>query len=265
MAKIFVKFNTAVIREVELVKDETTFGRKEGNDIVIDNQAISGNHGKIVKEGDQYFIEDLNSTNGTYLNGHKIKKNLLKNKDQVSIARHILEFISDNSTVPDTEKNNTPISHHKEVDIKVPEKEIPKEPFINPEPVKKTSSPLEDPKPNSGESPQISSTAPATIKILAGNVNNQTEVKLKDSLTYIGTSEQALIKIKGLFAPSLAAVISKRPDGYFLKAVKAGYPKVNGIEISEQILLENGVQIEAGSTTMVFFSGAKKPSENKDS
>ena len=54
MAKIFIKFNAAVIKEIELTKNETTFGRKPNNDIVIDNPAISGFHGKIVKDGDAY-------------------------------------------------------------------------------------------------------------------------------------------------------------------------------------------------------------------
>jgi len=88
-------------------------------------------------------------------------------------------------------------------------------------------------------------------------VNGQLEVPLKDLVTYVGTTNQAQIKIKGFLAPSIAAAISRRPDGYFLKAVKAGYPKVNGNAIQEQVLLENGAMIEVGGTSMVFHASIK--------
>jgi hypothetical protein len=77
-------------------------------------------------------------------------------------------------------------------------------------------------------------------------------------VTYIGTTDQAAIKIKGFLVPSLAAAISHRPEGYFLKAVKAGYPKVNGNAVNEQVYLENGALIEVGGTNMVFYQSDKK-------
>ena len=95
MVKVFIKFDSAIIKEVELTKNVVTFGRKEDNDIILDNPAISGHHGKIFKEGDRYILEDLKSTNGTFVNGNKVTKALLKNKDQIGIARHILEFFND--------------------------------------------------------------------------------------------------------------------------------------------------------------------------
>src|SRR4051794_20125342 len=97
MAKIYIKFNAAVIKEVELSKDIMTFGRKNDNDIPIDSPAISGFHGKILKEGPDYFVEDLNSTNGTFINGTRVKREKLKNHDQIGIARHVIEFVSDSS------------------------------------------------------------------------------------------------------------------------------------------------------------------------
>ena len=69
MVKVFIKFDSAIIKEVELTKNVITFGRKEDNDIILDNPAISGHHGKIFKEGDRYILEDLKSTNGTFVNG----------------------------------------------------------------------------------------------------------------------------------------------------------------------------------------------------
>jgi hypothetical protein len=96
------------------------------------------------------------------------------------------------------------------------------------------------------------------VRIISGGVDGQAEVILKELVTYIGASDQAIIKIKGFLAPSLAAAISRRPEGYFLKAVKAGYPKVNGNAVNEQVFLENGALIEVGGTNMVFYFSDKR-------
>ncbi len=67
MAKVLLKFKEAVLKEIPLEKEATTIGRKEENDIVIDNQAVSGHHAKIMQEGGSFFIEDLSSLNGTFV------------------------------------------------------------------------------------------------------------------------------------------------------------------------------------------------------
>ena len=104
----------------------------------------------------------------------------------------------------------------------------------------------------------------ATIKVISGQVGDQAEIEIKDNVTYIGTSDQAILKIRGFLAPDLAAAISKRPDGFFLRAVKPGYPKVNGQPVQEQIFLESGALIEAGGTNFVFyFNDPNKKQEEK--
>lgn len=241
MAKVFIKFNEAVIKELLLTKDETTFGRKEGNDIVINHPAVSGFHGKIVKEGDRYSVVDLNSTNGTYVNGRRVSKSALQNKDLIRVAIHVLEFTTDDDSVasPPPPKGNPPQTGG-----------IPAQPASAP------------PKPPS--KPKEKS-EPVKVKIIAGAVNNQNEIIIKDLVTYIGTSEKASVKIKGFLAPDLAAAISRKPDGYFLQAIKEGYPKVNGATVQQQALLTNGSTIECGGTNMVFYNHEeqKKAEESK--
>lgn len=246
MAKIYIKFNSAVIKEVKLEKNETTFGRKPTNDIVIDHPTVSGFHGKIKKEDDHYAVEDFNSTNGTFINGRRVKSGALKDKDQIGVAGHIFDFHEDNAAEAsaDAAAPSPQIEKKKEtlrasLDVGADVKPLPPAPETTAEPAQ--------------------TNAPAVVRIIAGNVNGQVEVPLKDLVTYIGTTDQALIKVKGFLVPSLAAAISRRPDGFFLKAVKAGYPKVNGNAIQEQVLLENGALIEVGGTNMVFYrSDAKK-------
>jgi len=102
-----------------------------------------------------------------------------------------------------------------------------------------------------------------TIKILSGQTDKNLEIKIKEKVTYIGTADQALIKTKGFLAPSLAAAISETSDGFFLKAIKKGYPKVNGKEVADQVLLESGSLIECGSTSMVFYLPKPKKEPSK--
>jgi pSer/pThr/pTyr-binding forkhead associated (FHA) protein len=56
MAKVLLKFKEAVLKEIPLEKEATTIGRKEENDIVIDNQAVSGHQPKIMQEGGSFFL-----------------------------------------------------------------------------------------------------------------------------------------------------------------------------------------------------------------
>lgn len=263
MPKVYIKFNAAIIAEAELTRDVVTFGRKEENDIRIDHPAVSGFHGKLVKEGDQYFVEDLDSTNGTFVNGVKIKRAKLQNKDNIRVAKHILEFIMDEpatsppagapaKTAEGSPKASPPPSPlNLEAQREILRKTLGT-PGVPPTPTPATLAPQES---------SQASVIIGVIKIISGAANNQTEIKLTDLVTYIGTSDQALIKIKGLLAPGLAAAISRRPEGYFLKAVKPGYPKVNGSSVHEQVFLENGSLIECGGTNMAFYMN---PGKKKD-
>jgi pSer/pThr/pTyr-binding forkhead associated (FHA) protein len=69
MPKMIVSIDGVVIKEVQLTKDRTTLGRRPYNDIVIDNLAVSGEHAVLQMSGNEVYLEDLNSTNGTYING----------------------------------------------------------------------------------------------------------------------------------------------------------------------------------------------------
>jgi hypothetical protein len=93
MGKLVVSLDGVVIKEVQITKDKTTLGRRPYNDIVIDNLAISGEHAVLQMVGNDVFIEDLNSTNGTYINGKAIKKQLLADNDTVEIGKYKIKFL----------------------------------------------------------------------------------------------------------------------------------------------------------------------------
>jgi pSer/pThr/pTyr-binding forkhead associated (FHA) protein len=98
MPKMIVSIDGVVIKEVQLTKDRTTLGRRPYNDIVIDNLAVSGEHAVMQMSGAEVFLEDLNSTNGTYVNGKAIKKQQLQNGDTVEIGKYKIKFVHDGAS-----------------------------------------------------------------------------------------------------------------------------------------------------------------------
>jgi pSer/pThr/pTyr-binding forkhead associated (FHA) protein len=92
MLTILLKFNDKILKTIESDKNEIMIGRNAANDIAIENLAVSKQHARIVKQDEAYYIEDLDSTNGTYLNKIRITKKDLKNNDIIIIGKHSLEI-----------------------------------------------------------------------------------------------------------------------------------------------------------------------------
>ena len=95
MGKLVVSLEGVVIKEVVLAKDKTTLGRRPYNDIVIDNLAVSGEHAMLQQSGSEVFVEDLNSTNGTYINGKAVKRQLLNPNDTIEIGKYKIRYLTE--------------------------------------------------------------------------------------------------------------------------------------------------------------------------
>lgn len=92
MPKVTVSKDDVVFKEVQLTKDRTVLGRRPYNDIVLDDLAVSGEHAVFQMSGSEVILEDLNSTNGTYVDGAAIKKRLLQNHDTIAIGRYKIKY-----------------------------------------------------------------------------------------------------------------------------------------------------------------------------
>src|SRR5450432_414525 len=92
MAKLYLKFDQSVLKEVTLSQSATTIGRLPDNTLQIDNLAVSGHHARITWEQDHYEIEDLGSLNGTYVNHERVGKAKLRHCDLMKIGKHEIEF-----------------------------------------------------------------------------------------------------------------------------------------------------------------------------
>jgi pSer/pThr/pTyr-binding forkhead associated (FHA) protein len=105
MLTIELKFNNAVLKTIETDKEVITIGRNVKCDIQIDNLSVSKQHARIVKHQGKYFIEDMKSTNGTYLNEKKIAKDKLTNNDVITIGKHTLLAILEKKPVESSQQN----------------------------------------------------------------------------------------------------------------------------------------------------------------
>lgn len=233
MPKLLLKFNAAVIKEVAMEKESISIGRKPDNDIVIDNPAISGHHCKLTMEGGGYYVEDLESTNGTFVNEKRIKKSGLHHNDVVGLAKHAVVFLNE-AELADA---GAPSPSSDATMVLTPQKQA------------------ELVAASSAASKPAGAERSAWLRVIKGAVDTG-EYELKGMSTYIGKSDRVQVQIKGsgLFgsAPEVAASVHRKPEGYMLVAVTEGYPVVNGAKVAGSVVLKEGDMIDCGSTTMVF-------------
>jgi len=99
MTRLILSIDGTVLKEFSLVKDRTSIGRRPHSDIHIDNLAISGEHAVIVSILGDDFLQDLDSTNGTFVNGQTIKKHLLVDGDVIGLGKYRLKYFSEATTM----------------------------------------------------------------------------------------------------------------------------------------------------------------------
>jgi pSer/pThr/pTyr-binding forkhead associated (FHA) protein len=228
MPKMIVSIDGVVIKEVQLTKDRTTLGRRPYNDIVIDNLAVSGEHAVLQLSGNEVYLEDLNSTNGTYVNGKAVKKQLLQNNDTVEIGKYKIKFINE---APGATFDKTVIMKAGMVPP----------PAAKP-PVAPAGAPAVAGAP--AAAPALPEPVAASIKVLSGAAAGR-EVPLVKVVTTIGKPGVAV------------AAITKRPHGFVVAHVEGGNkPTLNGAPIgAEPVTLKNGDLLELAGTQMQFVQG----------
>jgi pSer/pThr/pTyr-binding forkhead associated (FHA) protein len=230
MAKVLLKFKEAVIREIPLDQDIITIGRKEENDVAIDNQAVSGRHAKIFKEDDAIFVEDASSLNGTYLNGQKITKAELYNSDVILIGVHTMEVISEKVRPADAKS------------FAVRGRSMDETMVIAPSDQKKILASVDKEKPD----------VLGGFIIIEGSAEKN-DYLLKERVTTIGKESNAGIRLKGFFAPKVAALVNRRKEGYFITPSGGTSLKVNGSEVAQRLDLKDGDIVETGGLKMQFY------------
>lgn len=217
MAKIIVTLDDALIKVVPLNKERMTLGRRPYNDIVVDNLAVSGEHAALQAIGREYYIEDLNSTNGTFINGKKIKRQILHTGDSIEIGKYAIKYANDvldgKEAVAVTQKSAGESQERSSKEEKL----------------------------NLFQQTKFAEVYVA-IKILSGASLGK-EMPLVKVVTTIGKPGEAVI------------AITKRPKSYVVAHVEGAIrPMLNGVAFGiDAVPLKNGDLFELAGTAMQFI------------
>ncbi|HYP32259.1 MAG TPA: FHA domain-containing protein [Burkholderiaceae bacterium] len=216
MGKLVVSLDNVVIKEFQITKERTTLGRRPYNDIVIDNLAVSGEHAVLTAAQSDVYIEDLNSTNGTYINGKAVKKQLLSNNDVVEVGKYRIKFLAEEAE--DYEKTM----------------------ILRPGAFGRAPGAV-GAAPGAAAAAAPAAAGPASIKVLNGGAAGR-EVLLTKVVTTVGKPGVQV------------ASVTKRPGGYVLSHVEGSRrPNVNGQPVGEEaISLKHGDIIDLAGTQMQF-------------
>jgi pSer/pThr/pTyr-binding forkhead associated (FHA) protein len=239
MARLVLSLDGQVLAEYNMSKERYTVGRLPDNDIRIDNPAVSGHHALIINILNDSFLEDLNSTNGTYVNGKLIKKHAMQHGDVITVGHHALRFVDGETDEPADEFEKTMVIGAREAaNLRLPASAVPPPP------------PPAPAAPAASESPAragyaLGALPKAKLQVLSGQFAGR-ELELVKTLTTLGRPGVQV------------AAITRRADGYYIVHVESGregdYPLVNGVPIGPQArkLSDNDV-VQLAGVKMGFF------------
>ena len=246
MAKLILKFEASVLKEIPLQKASFSIGRLPGNDVVIDNLAVSGHHAQLSLDQDHYVVEDMNSLNGTFLNNQRIRRSTLKDGDEIMIGKHSLVYRDEGGISPQAVKTE-PVQQQPRMDATMVLDTKKRREFL----AQATSMASGDP----GATGEVSEEAKDRLGCLVvlGGKTDQREYILTSKLSVIGKSNLASVRLKGWFAPKVAAIINRREGRYDISpSDKAGVAKVNSEVLKAPRELREGDMIQIGRVRMQF-------------
>ena len=241
MATLILKYESKVIKEYPIQKSAIIVGRAPGNEIVVDNLAVSGSHARIYVEEGKFVLEDLNSLNGTFLNGQRIRKSVLKQGDQIAIGKHTLEYSDSGGLnilmMMPAERGSQAARADQTVVLDTKQRRD----FLA-----KATAIAE------GADPETK-TQVACLVTQAGRTE-QPEYILTSKIYVIGKDKSASVRLKGWFLPRVAAIITRRGGRHFdiAPSEKSGVTKVNSQVLTAPQELNEGDIIQIKRVQLRF-------------
>lgn len=231
MAQLTLQFKDLALKEFELTGQSMTMGREPDNDIIVENLLVSGYHARIDSAGREYILTDLQSKNGTFVNGERVTSTKLKDGDQILVGKHTIVFTLSPEEIQEDQKLTEPTM------------------FIE---VAQGASEAEaqDPTPSGLDRTAVSAERLAVLSFLSGGGD---EYEIKKKLVKLGKGEEADVHIGGLFTPKVAATISRRPTGYHLTPTGRAKVKVNDAQVGGSHRLREFDTIEVGPVKLQFY------------
>ncbi len=278
MARLILSLDNQVLAEYNMTKERYTIGRLPDNDVRIDNPAVSGHHSLIINILNDSFLEDLNSTNGTYVNGKLIKKHALQHGDVITIGHHQLRFSDQEApqqeqdefektmVIPTGQQNADQLAEAERAADKAvaaaSSDEVAESVKLDPE----DEAALEDDAPPSvaaeekaEPAPPPSATATGIDPALAPNALPLAKLQVLSG-AFAGRELELTKALTTLGRPGVqVAAITRRAEGYYIVHVESGkdgdFPLVNGQPIGAQArkLSDNDV-VQLAGVKMGFFA-----------
>jgi pSer/pThr/pTyr-binding forkhead associated (FHA) protein len=239
MARLVLHLDGQVLAEYNMSKERYTIGRLPDNDIRIDNPAVSGHHALVINILNDSFLEDLNSTNGTYVNGKIIKKHALQHADVITVGHHALRFVDGDVDEPEDEFQKTMVISPRDAATLMAGAPRAAAAMQSAAAQQAAGSGVASPSFPNGVLPR------AKLQVLSGQFAGR-ELELVKTLTTLGRPGVQV------------AAITRRSDGFYIVHVESGkegdYPLVNGIAIGPQArrLHDNDV-VQLAGVKMGFF------------
>ena len=245
MPKLILKFDDRDLSECAVGTHPVTIGRLPDNNLVIDNPAVSGRHARVYREGNHYVLEDLKSTNGTFVNDKPIARHTLLEGDVILVGKHTVVF---------TQQGGEQVEPPKEEQF-VPE--IGGTRMLDTQKQKDLLGNLDRGRPAQVYDAVVPKTAIPTahgrighIKVVSGDTG-QSEYVLSAVTTMIGKADTAQIRLRGWFKPKVAAAIARKGEGFTITPM-GGKLAVNGEKVTSRRDLASGDLIEVSGITLEF-------------
>ena len=247
MPKLILKFDERELQEAAVGTHPVSIGRLPDNNIVIDNPAVSGRHARVFREGNHYVVEDLKSTNGTFVNQKPIARHTLLEGDIVLVGKHSLVF-----TLAGGEQGSEAVAEP--AGGFVPD--VGGTMMLDTMKQKELLAGLDH-----GRSSQMHSVIPKTaipapptrtgsVRVIAGDAG-ASSYPLTAVTTLIGKADNAQIRTKGWFKPKVSAAIARKGDGFTVTPMGAAV-LVNSEKIAGRRDLTDGDMIEVSGLTLEF-------------
>ena len=247
MARLILSLDGQVMAEYNMNKERYTVGRLPDNDIRIDNAAVSGHHSLVINILNDSFLEDLNSTNGTYVNGKLIKKHALQHGDVITVGHHQLRFMEDDEQQDEFEKTMViqPSARPMQALRAAAEAAEAAAATHTDGAANGTHAPVDAPASAPAGPAAAPTPRPAKLQVLSGAFAGR-ELELTKTLTTPGRPGVQV------------AAITRRANGYYIVHVDSDkpdhFPVVNGTAIGAQpTLLRDNDVIQLAGVKMGFF------------
>ena len=229
--KLIVRYSPTKQEEFKIEQVTLSIGRKPDNDIVIDMPVVSGSHARVLHEGNRIVVEDLNSTNGTFVNKKKISKVALNHKDIIYIGKSQIMYLTDD-----------PVAQLNAADKAKPAEDLDATMVLQ------TKSHAE-----MGGAAKKGKAGVGGLSVIEGDTGKM-EYALEARLCTIGKIETSTVQIKGMLTPKTAALINRTDTGYIISQPSGGSKiKVNGNSVEGRVSLKDGDIIETYGYKFQFF------------